>query len=75
MSEECTLKEWLSMEKGRVKYIARQLNTHYSWISQIANGYRKAPLETAVRISELTGYVVSVKSIADAYKKKRSSLN
>ena len=45
MSEECTLKEWLSMEKGRVKYIARQLNTHYSWISQIANGYRKAPLE------------------------------
>ncbi|WP_066570619.1 transcriptional regulator [Snodgrassella sp. CFCC 13594] len=70
MSENFTLREWLNEERGRVSKIARALDKHYSWVSQIANGNKKAPLETAVLISELTGKSVSVESIAKAYRKK-----
>ncbi|PIT60776.1 helix-turn-helix domain-containing protein [Snodgrassella alvi] len=75
MAEGYTLRQWLDEKRGRVKFLADQLQKHYSWVSQIANGNRKAPLDTAIKISELTGNAVSVESIAKAYKNKSSLPN
>lgn len=71
MKNQYTLKQWLEEEKGRVKWLAEQLETHYSWVSQIARGYKKAPLATAIKISKLTNYAVSPEMINSAYKSKK----
>ncbi|MCX8749950.1 helix-turn-helix transcriptional regulator [Snodgrassella sp. B3088] len=70
MTGDCTLLEWLSQERGRVKFLANKLDKHYTWVSQIAHGHRKAPLETAIKIAEFTNHAVTVESIAVAYKNK-----
>lgn len=71
--EHYTLKEWLSQRRGRLKQMAEELGVHYSWISQIASGTKKAPLETALKISAFTNNEVTVEAISAAYKKKSST--
>ena len=70
MSER-TLQEWLRQRRGRVTTMAKDLDINYTWISQIASGRKKAPLETAIRISEYTNNEVPVEAIAKAYKPKK----
>ena len=62
-----TLREWLQTERGRLKKMAEDLEINYSWISQIASGRKKAPLETAIRISAYTNGEVSIEAINAAY--------
>ena len=66
--EECTLQEWLKQRRGRLKEMAESLDINYTWISQIASGRKKAPLETAIKISAYTKNEVTVEAIAKAYK-------
>lgn len=72
MEKEYTLRAWLNEKRGRLTFVAKSLDKHYTWVSQIANGQKKAPLDTAIKISELTDNAVSVHSIAKAYKNKAS---
>ncbi|WP_373740194.1 helix-turn-helix domain-containing protein [Neisseria sp.] len=65
-----TLKDWLGQRRGRLKQMAEDLDMNYSWISQIASGTKKAPLETALKISAYTNNEVTVEAIHSAYKKK-----
>ncbi|MFS6937883.1 hypothetical protein [Neisseria animaloris] len=67
-----TLQEWLKQERGRLSRMADDLEINYSWISQIASGKKKAPLETAIRISEYTKNEVTIQEISAAYKGKKS---
>lgn len=69
--EECTLQEWLKQRRGRLKEMAESLDINYTWISQIASGRKKAPLETAIKISAYTKNEVTVEAIAKAYKPKQ----
>ena len=69
--EECTLQEWLKKRRGRLKEMAESLDINYTWISQIASGRKKAPLETAIKISAYTKNEVTVEAIAKAYKPKQ----
>ncbi len=69
--EECTLQEWLKQRRGRLKEMAESLDINYTWISQIASGRKKAPLETAIKISAYTKNEVTVEAIAKAYKPKK----
>ncbi|ASK27138.1 hypothetical protein BG910_04745 [Neisseria chenwenguii] len=66
-----TLQEWLKQRRGRVTEMAKDLNINYTWISQIASGRKKAPLETAIKISAYTQNEVTVEAIAAAYKPKK----
>ena len=50
---EYTLQQWLRERRGRLKEMAETLDINYSWISQIASGRKKAPLDTAIKISAL----------------------
>ncbi|MDO4997345.1 MAG: helix-turn-helix transcriptional regulator [Neisseria sp.] len=68
-----TLRDWLQQRRGRLKEMAEALEINYSWISQIASGRKKAPLETAIRISAYTNNEVTVEAIAAAYKHKNKS--
>lgn len=68
---EYTLQEWLKQRRGRVTEMAKDLDINYTWISQIASGRKKAPLETAIKISAYTQNEVTVKAIAKAYKPKK----
>lgn len=70
MSER-TLQEWLRQRRGRVTTMAKDLDINYTWISQIASGRKKAPLETAIKISAYTKNEVTVEAIAKAYKPKQ----
>ena len=70
MSER-TLQEWLRQRRGRVTTMAKDLDINYTWISQIASGRKKAPLETAIKISAYTKNEVTVEAIAKAYKPKK----
>mgnify|MGYP000995388548 CR=1 FL=1 len=65
--EPVTLKAWLSQERGRLTKMANTLGVNYSWLSQIASGKKKAPLETAIRISEFTQNEVTIEIINSAY--------
>lgn len=69
--ENCTLtlRDWLKQERGRLKKMSEELNINYSWISQIASGKKKAPLETAIKISAYTNNEVTIEAISAAYKK------
>ncbi|WP_049222686.1 helix-turn-helix domain-containing protein [Neisseria sicca] len=67
---ECTLQEWLKQRRGRLKEMSEALKINYTWISQIASGRKKAPLETAIKISAYTNNEVTVEAIAKAYKPK-----
>ena len=69
--EECTLQEWLKQRRGRLKEMAESLDINYTLISQIASGRKKAPLETAIKISAYTKNEVTVEAIAKAYKPKQ----
>ncbi|XDZ52337.1 hypothetical protein AB8Q18_04610 [Neisseriaceae bacterium CLB008] len=64
-----TLRQWLDLERGRVTTLSNELQKHHSWISNIANGRKKAPLATALQISKLTKNQVSIEAISNAYKK------
>lgn len=66
-----TLQQWLKQQRGRLKEMAEALDINYTWISQIANGRKKAPLETAIKISAYTKNQVTVEAIAKAYKPKK----
>lgn len=68
---EYTLQEWLKQRRGRVTEMAKDLDINYTWISQIASGRKKAPLETAIKISAYTQNEVTVEAIAKAYKPKK----
>ncbi|MFD1246120.1 hypothetical protein [Paralysiella testudinis] len=70
MNNEYTLRMWLDEKRGRLTRIAKGLNKHYTWVSQIANGQKKAPLDTAIKIAELTNNEVSIQAIARAYKSR-----
>lgn len=70
-----TLKEWLKEERGRMSALARFLNVHYSWISHIAEGRRRAPLETAIQIAEFTNNEVSITNIASAYHLRKNKFS
>lgn len=69
MDEPITLKTWLQQERGRLTQMATALGVNYSWISQIASGKKKAPLETAIRISAFTKNEVTVEAINAAYQR------
>lgn len=64
-----TLRDWLRKERGRLKRMSVALEINYSWISQIASGKKKAPLDTAIKISAYTNNEVTVEAISAAYKK------
>ncbi len=51
--------------------MAETLGINYSWISQIASGRKKAPLDTAIKISAYTNNEVTVEAISKAYKPKK----
>ena len=51
--------------------MAETLDINYSWISQIASGRKKAPLDTAIKISAYTNNEVTVEAISKAYKPKK----
>ncbi|PSJ81225.1 hypothetical protein [Neisseria iguanae] len=67
---EYTLHDWLKQQRGRLKAMSEALGINYTWISQIASGRKKAPLETAIKISAYTNNEVTVEAIAKAYKPK-----
>ena len=68
---EYTLQQWLRERRGRLKEMAETLDINDSWISQIASGRKKAPLDTAIRISAYTNNEVTVEAISKAYKPKK----
>ncbi len=70
--DECTLQDWLQQKRGRLKAMSEKLNINYTWISQIASGRKKAPLDTAIKISAYTNNEVTVEAIAKAYKPKKT---
>lgn len=61
------LKTWLKESRGRQTALANHLGKSYSWIYQIANGQKKAPLETAIKIAQFTNNCVSIESIYETY--------
>lgn len=68
---EYTLQQWLRAKRGRLKEMADTLDINYTWISQIASGRKKAPLETAIKISAYTKNEVTVEAISKAYKSRK----
>ena len=64
-------KKSFKKRRGRLKEMAESLDINYTWISQIASGRKKAPLETAIKISAYTKNEVTVEAIAKAYKPKQ----
>ena len=71
MENSITLRTWLKQERGRLTKMANALELNYSWISQIASGKKKAPLETAIRISTFTQNEVTVETINAAYQENK----
>lgn len=71
MENSITLRTWLKQERGRLTKMANALELNYSWISQIASGKKKAPLETAIRISAFTQNEVTVETINAAYQENK----